>query len=108
MPMVEEGSIKSCSLGKMHHGDIYIYLNRIYLYDDKRWYKANIQDIKEIKTILPKKQILIQFWNFDIVLCTQKYSHLLALRDFLNLSQNYLLNNNVLLPRSKSIWGRNS
>ena len=108
MPIVTEDSNNICSGGQMHHGDIYIYLNRIYLYADKHWYKANVQDIKGIKTNLPQKQILIQFWNFDIVLCTQKYSHLLALRDFLNLSQNYFLKKNVLLQSSKSSWGRNS
>ena len=79
----------------MHHGEIYIYLNQIYLFDGNHWYRANIDDIKEIQAIAVQKQILIHFWNFDLILYCKDYSHLMALRDFLYLSQNndYIMDN---------------
>ena len=80
----------------LHHGEIYIYLDRIYLYDTKRWYKASMGDIQEIKPMISQKQLIIRFRNYDMVLSCDKYSHLLALRDFLNLSQNYFKENNYM------------
>ena len=92
---------------RMHHGEIYIYLNQIYLYDNKRWFKAKIEDIKEIETLLRRKQILIHFLNYDMVLFCERYSHLMALRDFLNLSYNYFLSNNFIPSKSKVMSGGN-
>jgi hypothetical protein len=37
-------------VGNMHHGEIYIYLNQIFLHHRRRWYKANIDDIINIQT----------------------------------------------------------
>lgn len=88
---------------RMHHGEIYIYLNRMYLHDGKRWYKAKIEDIKDIETVIAQKKILIHFWNYDIVLFCSKYSHLLALRDFL-----FLLNNNSGSPDNKHSGSKTS
>lgn len=85
-----------------HHGEIYIYLDRIYLYDTKRWYKASMGDILDIKPMISQKQLLIRFRNYDMVLSCDKYSHLLALRDFLNLSQNYFKENNYMFKGNGS------
>lgn len=92
---------------QLHHGEIYIYLNQIYLYDNKRWFKANIEDIKNIETLLRRKQILIHFLNYDMVLFCKKNSHLMALRDFLKLSHNYFLSNNIIPSKSKVLSGGN-
>jgi hypothetical protein len=86
----------------LHRGEIYIYQNKIFLSDGVRWYKANIKDIKEIKSNSNQKQILIHFLDFDLVLSCEEYSHLLALRDYLFLAQkNYVIDNNLMLKEAK-------
>ncbi len=69
----------------MHRGEMYIYQNKIYLFNGRNWYKARIDDITEIKSISNQKQILIHFLNYDLMIYSNDYSHLLALRDFLTL-----------------------
>ncbi len=103
--MLKKGFIPREKPAEMHHGDIYIYLNQIYLHDKKRWYKADIEDIKNIQTILNRKQLLIRFWNYDILLFCKEYSYLLALRDFLNLSQNYFMSRNYIPMDTRSMGG---
>ena len=89
----------------MHHGEIYIYQNQIYLYNGKNWYRANIKEIKDIKSISNLKKILIHFNNYDLLLFSKDYSHLLALRDYLYLFKEYEeLDANFMLD-SKSIGG---
>lgn len=97
MPMLKQEPLSNYTSGQLHHGDIYIYTNKIYLRDDERWYKADIRDIKDIKTMISRKQILIQFLNYDVVLSSKEYSHLLALRDFLNLAQSYVRSRNSII-----------
>ena len=58
---------------RMHHGDIYIYHNEILLFNGQRWYRADIRDIKKIKSLAHNKEILIEFWNFDLILTIQLY-----------------------------------
>ncbi len=106
VPLVEE-ALPTSGMEQMHHGDIYVYLNKIYLRDDKRWYKANIRDIKDIKTVIPQKQLLIYFSNFNVVLHCEEYSQLLALRDFLNLSQHYFKQRRYIHPRSRILRTNN-
>lgn len=100
-----KGTHKKKIITQMRHGDIYIYLNRIYLRYDKHWYKADIEDILDIKTILSSKQIHIHFWNYDMVLFCKEYSHLSVLRDFLNLSQNYYMSNKHISADTKRMGG---
>lgn len=96
-PLVKEKKITLKSKDLMHYGEIYIYSNFLFLYDRKRWYKADIQDIKSIKSKSNEKQILIQFNDFDLIISCEEYTHLLALRDFLFLAQqNYQLDNFLL------------
>jgi hypothetical protein len=87
---------------QLHHGEIYISLCQIFLHDNKRWYKANIQDIKDIKTDLSHKQLIIHFCEFDMVLSCRDHAHLMALRDFLYLSQN-IPSSYEILPHASSI-----
>ena len=89
----------------MHHGDFYIYSNQIILHDNDRWFRASIQDIIDIKSVIPKKQIIIHFCNFDLVLFCKDISQLSALRDFLNLSQNYLIEKSSGYPRAQTLIG---
>lgn len=91
----EKGTIKPKDL--MHHGEIYIYSSNIFLFDGKRWYKADIKDIKDIKSKSNDRQILIQFKDFNLIVSCEEYAHLLALRDFLFLAQrNYPVDNFML------------
>jgi hypothetical protein len=83
----------------MHQGEVYIFLNQILLHDSNCWYKANIQEIQNIKTVIPKKQIIICFGIFDIVLACNELTNLLALRDFLNLSQQYFEKKQTIISR---------
>lgn len=108
MPVVNEGAESKNIVTQMHHGDIYVYLNRIYLHDDERWYKANIREIMDIKAILSHKQLLIKFLNFNLILTSENYSTLLALRDFLMLSQSYFRSKNFIHLRSKSVKRSNN
>lgn len=86
----------------MHHGEIYIYQDHIFLFDNLRWYRAEIKDIKEIKSNSNQKLIMIHFFNFDLVLSCKEYSHLLALRDYLFLAQrNQFLSDNLMLKEAK-------
>ena len=90
---------------RLHHGDMYIYLNQIILRDSNRWFRADIQDISKIETLIPRKQILIRFSNFDMILYCKDISQLLAIRDFLNLSQNYLKEKDSKYPRANTLIG---
>ena len=90
-PMVKEKPEPPLVNDQMHHGEVYVYRNQILLHDDYRWYKANVNDIQDIKTIIPRKQIIIRFGYFGIVLSCKDISRLLAIRDYLNLSQKYFL-----------------
>ena len=45
--------------------------------------------IKDIKSISNLKKILIHFNNYDLLLFSKDYSHLLALRDYLYLFKEY-------------------
>lgn len=98
-----EGNFKSNR--HMHHGEIYIYHHQIYLYNGKNWYRANIREIKEIKSIYNHKKILIHFNNYDLLLFSKDYSHLLALRDYLYLFKEYEEIDSNLMLGSKSIGG---
>ena len=94
------------ALDKMHRGELYIYQNNIFLFDGLRWYRADINDIREIHSSAANKQILIQFWNYDLLLFSNDYSHLLALRDFIFLSNRKPpMLGNLLLPDSGGIGG---
>ncbi len=104
-PILDEQTLINESRKKMHHGEIYIYQNQIYLFDGKNWYKANISDIKDIRSLSNHKQILIKFWNFDLVLTCSEYPHLLALRDFLFLAQKNYIENNFLIPDNEHSGG---
>ncbi len=94
-PMVKKSILSVLkNKGRMHHGEIFISNDQILLHDKKHWYRANIQDIKDIKTLNNQKQIQINFNNYDMVLFCKEYSQLLAIRDFLNLLQGNFRSNN--------------
>jgi hypothetical protein len=95
MPKVEE-SMYSSSNG-MHYGDISISMNKIYLRDNDQCYKANISDIKKIEAQPNQKQILIHFWNLNMIISCKKYSKLLELYDFISFSYNNLVSRDYLL-----------
>ncbi len=85
---------------QLHRGELYIYKDNIYLFDGVKWYKANVQEIKEIRSSAAQKSILIHFGDFDLLLFSDQYFHLLALRDFLflthrtpNYEDNFILSN---------------
>lgn len=101
----DEEQVNGYDMDKMRHGEIYIYQDQIYLFDGKRWYRARVQDIKEIKSLTSQKQILIHFWDFDLVLFCREYTHLMALRDFLFLSQNNPVHDNFLLSEPEPLRG---
>jgi len=102
---VGELALTGNAVERMHHGEIYIYLDQIYLHEGNRWYKANIKDIKDIKSLASHKQIRIHFLNFDLILFSKDYSHLLALRDFLYLSQINIMANNFMISDLKTLGG---
>ena len=89
----------------LHHGEIYIYQKKIFLYDGLKWYKAEIQDIKGIKSISHNKKILIQFLDFDLILSCKEYSHLLALRDFLFLAHKKSTVENLMITDTEPVGG---
>ena len=95
----QEVAIKSKR--SMRFGEIYIYLNQIYLNDGTRWYIADIHEIQEIRSISNQKQILIRFINFDLILSCEEYTHLLALRDFLFLAQKNFMVDNLMIREVK-------
>jgi hypothetical protein len=80
----------------MQPGDIYIYLNQICLYENGHWFRANIGDIKGIETLVPLRQIIIYFSDYELVITCNDYSQLAALRDYLYLSRNYLLSKRIM------------
>jgi hypothetical protein len=82
-------------------------LGQIFLHDEKRWYKANTTDIKEIKTNVSRKEITIHFRNFDMVLSCKEYAHLMALRDFLFLTQNIPVSQRLMPPVASIMNGDN-
>lgn len=86
---------------QMHHGDVYVYLNQIILHENNRWFKVNIQDILEIKTITNNNQILIRFGYFDLIIYCEDITPLLSIRDLLNLSAKYFREENPKIPKSK-------
>ena len=94
--MSEEDGPTYAMRGRMHHGDIYVSLNAIYLRDNEQCYKANIQDIKKIETITKKKQILIQLWNRDMIISCSEYSQLLVLHDLISMSFNNLISKDYM------------
>jgi hypothetical protein len=98
---------KSQSKPLLHHGEIYIYQKEIFLYDGLKWYKAEIQDIKGIRSMAHDKKILIKFWDFDLMLSCKDYSHLLALRDFLFLAQKNFSIENLMISDDQSVGGGN-
>lgn len=104
-PKVVKKALMPPLTNQMHHGDFYIYLNQIILHDNDRWFRASIKDIIDIKGIIPKKQIIIHFCNFDLVLFCKDISQLSAIRDFLKLSQNYFVEKNSGYPRAKTLIG---
>lgn len=104
-PKVVSSALAPPFTEKLHHGDMYIYLNQLILRDKNRWFRADIQDISIIKTIITRKQILIRFSNFDMILYCKDISQLLAIRDFLNLSQNYLKEKDSKYPRANILIG---
>lgn len=91
---------------QMHHGEVYVYMNQILLHDEYRWYKANVNDIQDIKTILRRKQILIRFGYFGIVISCKEISRLLAIRDYLNLSQRYFLKKRSRNMKPRMMMGK--
>jgi hypothetical protein len=100
--LIDRDRIKETT-DRMHRGEIYIYKNNIYIYDGVRWYKADIKEIKEIKSYATNKLILIQFPDFDLELYSDDFSHLLALRDFLFLSNKIpLFEGNLIQPNPSS------
>ncbi|MFW9877300.1 MAG: hypothetical protein ACFFG0_29770, partial [Candidatus Thorarchaeota archaeon] len=76
-PLLDKQSITIIANDLMHHGEIFIYQDLIFLFDGARWYKANIHEIKSIKSDSQNKKILIQFSDFDLVISCKEYSHLL-------------------------------
>lgn len=93
---------------QLHHGEIYISLGQIFLHDERRWYKAYIKDIKKIKTVVARKELIINFLNFDVVLTCNELSHLLMLRDFLLLSHNFPRAYSQMPPGASKIKGDNN
>jgi hypothetical protein len=90
----------------IHKGEMYIYQKQIYLFNGLNWYKANIDDIKEIKSLTRQKRMLIHFLNYDLLLSCNEYSHLMALRDFLNLYQEVnLIEDDIILSGSETLGG---
>jgi arginine/ornithine N-succinyltransferase beta subunit len=100
-PIINNQSVTIITKDLMHHGEIFIYQDLIFLFDGAKWFKANIQEIKSIKSDSQNKQILIQFSDFDLVISCKEYSHLLALRDFLYLAQQNEMVDNILLEEVK-------
>ena len=100
-PMLGNHPATIISKDLMHHGEIFIYEDLMFLFDGSKWYKADIQNIISIKSVAQKKQILIQFKDFDLVISCKDYSHLLALRDFLYLAKKNEITNNFLLEEVK-------
>ena len=94
--MSKENEPRYQPMGQMHHGDIFVSLNSIYLRDNVQCYKANIQDIKKIETITKKKQILIQFWNREMIISCSEYSQLLVLHDLISMSFNNLISKDYM------------
>ena len=99
-PIGEKKKMKSLKY-LSRHGEIFIYQNQIFLHDGNRWYKADIQDIKEIKSLSNQKRILIHFNNFDLILSCLEHSHLLALRDYLFLAHKNNPADNLLIREAK-------
>jgi len=92
-------------VNQMYHGSINISLNRIYLNSNDQSYKAEIQDIKSIETQMNKKLLLIHFWDQDMVIACKQQSQLVALRDLISLSRNYLTSRNYMFLGSSTING---
>ncbi|WP_455393147.1 hypothetical protein [[Eubacterium] cellulosolvens] len=99
-PIMNPDKIKQKPMHLTHHGEIYIYLNDIFLFDGNKWYRANISDIKEIKSFSNKRRILIHFSNFDLIISCADYTHLLALRDFLFLAQQNSSIENLMIKEA--------
>ena len=95
MPKAEE-AVYPTSNG-MHYGDISISMNKIYLRDDDQCFKANISDIKKIEAQPQRKQILIHFWDLNMIISCNKYSKLLQLFEFISFSYNNLVSKDYLL-----------
>ena len=100
----EDGPVAQPS-NQMRHGEVYISLNRIYLNSGNQSYKGDIQDIKSIETEMRRKLILIRFWNLDMVIACKEQSELLALRDVISLSRNYLSSRNYMFLGSSVVDG---
>lgn len=74
-----------------HNGEVLISLNKIHLKDKHQNFIADIKEIKNIETSLPNKLLVIHFWDYDIVMSSQKDSHLKTLSETLSLSHNHLI-----------------
>ena len=81
----DEGQVFSTPLKS---GELYVHQGVIYLGLKDRWYKVDIRDIKEFKSLNKKKKLELVFDSFKVCLYTDQYSHLNALRDILFIVQN--------------------
>lgn len=90
----------------MQRGEVYIYQDFLFLFDGINWYKARISNIKDITSSTPHKKIHIRFKDFYLVLFSNQFSHLLALRDFLYLSHRTPnIETNIILPETGGLGG---
>jgi hypothetical protein len=92
----ENDGSENINPNQMHHGEVRIYLDQIYLLAGNSIYKTKVSDIQKIQTDIAKRQIRITSWEHTIVLTCGKFSKLLALRDFLNFSQNNFLSKRIM------------
>jgi hypothetical protein len=92
----ENDGSENINPNQMHHGELRIYLDQIYLLSNNSIYKTNISDIKNIQTDNAKRQIRITSWEHTIVLTCGNYTKFLALRDYLNFSQNNFLSKRIM------------
>ncbi len=104
-PKIDKHTATIPSKKPMHHGEIYIYQNQIFLYDGRHWYRADIMDIKGIKSLSHLKGILIQFWDFNLILSCNEYPHLLALRDFLFLAHKNINVKDIMISDTQPTGG---
>lgn len=104
-PQVTSEPITEPSSAQMLQGDIYIFQNYIYIKNNNRWYTVDIKEIKKIKTQVAQKQLIIYFLDYNLVLFSENYTHLLAIRDFLCLSHRYSLSKDFFNTKSGSLGG---
>lgn len=88
---------------KLRHGNVYIYLQQLLLYDNNRWFKVNMQDISEVRTVTVSNQLILRVGLFDLVLCCKEETQLSAISNFLELSMSYFKERQHTKVRVKTI-----